>query len=107
MGLNQRPDVVLLDVSAPECTPEAMAAGLRIHYGPNLPILATAAVRTPELLRRIGAYDFVAKPLDLTHLFRLMERGQLLSERSARLRAHSESALDRMRRLLLLRPLEQ
>ena len=54
-----RPDVVLLDVSRPEFAPEAVAAGLRIHYGPDLPILATAGLRDRGLMRRIGAYEFV------------------------------------------------
>ncbi|HLY67010.1 MAG TPA: response regulator [Chloroflexota bacterium] len=102
LSVLRRPDMVLLDVSEPVYAPEAVAAGLRIHYGPQLPILAIAARRRPDVVDRIGAYSFLRKPFELERLLRLMERGQRLSERSAELRSHSESALERMRRLRLL-----
>jgi DNA-binding NtrC family response regulator len=99
----RQPDLVVLDVSLPEYASEAVAAGLHIHYGPLLPILATARARPPELLRRIGAYGFLQKPLDMNKLFSLMERGAALADRSARLRAHSTSALQRIHQLRLIR----
>lgn len=49
-----------------------------MHYGPSLPILATVMSPRPELVRRVGAYDFLAKPLELNNLFRLLARGQRL-----------------------------
>src|SRR5581483_2176078 len=64
LALLRRPDVVLLDVSQPEFAPEAVATGLRIHYGASLPILATATKPEPELIHRIGAYGFLRKPFE-------------------------------------------
>ncbi|HLG73523.1 MAG TPA: response regulator [Chloroflexota bacterium] len=104
LSLLRRPDLVLLDISEPEYAPEAVATGLRIHYGPDLPILAMAAAPQPELMRRIGACGFVPKPLNVQRLVRIMERAQDLADRSTRLRAHSEVALDQIRHLRLLRP---
>src|SRR5579872_7195995 len=54
----RRPDLVLLDVSPPNGAPEALAAGLHIHYG-NLPILAIGDAPNPGLTRRIGAFEFL------------------------------------------------
>ena len=102
LAVLRRPDVVLLDVSKPEFAPEALATGLRIHYGPNLPILATSTASQPEIVGRIGAYEFLQKPFDMDHLFTLLARGVTLSDRSARLRAHSEQARDRLRHLRLI-----
>lgn len=103
LAILRRPDVVLLDVSQPEYAPEAVAAGLRIHYGPELPILATATIPQPALVKRIGAYEFLPKPFELDRLLVLLEHGQLLAERSARLRYDSDRALERMRRLRVLK----
>ena len=99
LASRRQPDVVMLDISQPEFAPEALAAGLRIHYGPDLPILATATTPQLDMVRRIQPYSFLAKPFELERLVQLLEKGRNLSERSARLRAHSESALDRMRSL--------
>jgi two-component system NtrC family response regulator len=100
------PDLVLLDVSQPEYAPEAVATGLRIHFGPTLPILAMATTPQPELVRRIGAYDFLLKPFELSHLLKLMDHGNELILRSARLRSHSDQALSRIRHLRLLGPFD-
>ncbi len=102
----RRPDVVLLDVSKPDFAPEAVAAGLRIHYGPQLPILATSVIPQPEIITRIGAFGFLQKPFEIDRLLSLLERGLALSERASRLRAHSDAALDRIRYLRGLRPLD-
>lgn len=100
----RRPDVVLLDVSNPAFAPDALATGLRIHYGPNLPILATATSAAPEISRRIGAYGFLEKPFEIDKLLRLLNRGISLTEHSARLRSSSIEALERLRRLRVVRP---
>ncbi len=99
LELGSQPDLVLLDVSLPEYAPEAVAAGLRIHYGPRLPILALARSPQAQLVQRIGAYAFLRKPVEMNNLQRLLYRVQELTERSARLRAHSEAALEHIRRL--------
>jgi DNA-binding response OmpR family regulator len=100
----RRPDVVLLDVSKPDFAPEAVATGLRIHYGPELPILAMSTAPEPEISNRIGAYSFLQKPFEMDRLFTLLERGLHLAEHSALLRAHSDEALARLRHLRVLPP---
>lgn len=104
MATARRPDVVLLDVSQPENAAEAVAAGLRIHYGPELPILATATVPRPGLVERIGAYGFLRKPFEIDRLLGLMERGRGLAERSEQLRIDSSAALERIRQLRSVNP---
>ena len=69
----RRPDVVMLDVSKPEFAPEAVAAGLRIHYGPQLPILATSTIPQPAIITRIGAFGFLQKPFEIDRLLSLLE----------------------------------
>jgi two-component system, OmpR family, KDP operon response regulator KdpE len=100
----RRPDVVLLDVSKPSFAPSALATGLRIHYGPGLPILATSTTPAPDVSRQIGAYGFLQKPFELDNLMRLLDRGLSLAHRSEQLRLHSDDALARLRRLRVIRP---
>jgi len=107
IAASHRPDIVVLDVSKPEYAPEAVATGLRIHYGPTLPILAMATVPRREIARRIGAYEFLQKPFELDRLLGLLERGIALTNHSEQLRVHSEEALDRLRRLRIVRPTDQ
>ncbi len=104
LGLDPKPDMVLLDVSLPEYASEAVATGLRIHYGPLLPILVLAKAPQANVVQRIDAYAVLRKPVDVANLQRLLHRVENVIERSARLRAHSEVALEHMRRLRVLRP---
>lgn len=104
LAVLRRPDVVLLDVSNPSFAPDALAAGLRIHYGPDLPILATSTSAAPEISQRIGAYGFLEKPFELDKLMRLLRRGVSLTEHSARLRERSNDALANLRKLRVIRP---
>jgi len=99
LKLLRKPDIVLLDVSDPAVAPQAAAASLRIHYGPELPILAMSEQPELKWSQRIDAFDFLRKPIDERRLLERIARGQSLTERSARLRAHSDAALDGMRRL--------
>lgn len=62
------PDLVFLDVDGPPYQAEAMATGLRIHFGPNLPIVALSAVLQPQAAPWIAPVGTLKKPVDMDGL---------------------------------------
>lgn len=91
------PDLVLLDIAPPSYVPEAVAASLRIHFGPKLPIVGTGMAAEQDLLQLIHAFDFLPKPPDIHRVQSLLRRAAALLERNARLRTASEEARLRLR----------
>jgi DNA-binding NtrC family response regulator len=93
------PDVVFLDIEPPDYVPEALAASLRMRFGPELPIAGIGETADPDVLHLTGAFQFLRKPVDGVLLSRVLARAAALRSRSAALRAHSDGALGRLRDL--------
>jgi DNA-binding response OmpR family regulator len=68
-GVQNRPDLIVLDLHLPLRSGDEVAARLREIYGQSLPIvLVTSDDRPEEKARRIGAESFLRKPFDLEAL---------------------------------------
>lgn len=68
MAVQQRPDLIVLDMTLPRLDGNGVAAAIRRLYG-DLPILLiTADSRAEEKALRMGAYDYLRKPFDLDQL---------------------------------------
>lgn len=81
-GLNvvkhYHPDILLLDLKLPDMDGLEMLKALR-DLGENLQVIITTAygnVQTAVEAMRLGAYDYVTKPLDLEELRLLLDRVQ-------------------------------
>lgn len=71
----ERPALVVLDITLPILDGYAVATALRERYG-LVPILAmTADGRARQKARRVGAYAYLRKPFELDDLVRMVERG--------------------------------
>jgi CheY-like chemotaxis protein len=99
---SRQPDVVLLDVSEPSPAGRALAADLRIRYGPALPIVAVSSEPLTPLLDQVHPYTFVTKPPNVPRLVAMIEHAQRLSARSALLRTRSSELLEKTRRLRIV-----
>jgi DNA-binding response OmpR family regulator len=65
----QRPTLLLLDISLPGTGGIAVADHLRARYGPEVPIIVlTADGRAAEKAQRVGAIAYFHKPFDLYQL---------------------------------------
>jgi DNA-binding response OmpR family regulator len=70
------PDLMVLDVTLPGLSSQAVAAQLRDLRGRAFPVLViTADGQTVEKARRLGAYSYLRKPFDLNHLVEQVWRG--------------------------------
>jgi DNA-binding response OmpR family regulator len=70
-----RPRLVILDMTLPVMSGDAVADGLRA-VDPDLPILLiTADGRAAEKAQRVGAYEYLRKPFDLDVLVAAVRRG--------------------------------
>jgi DNA-binding NtrC family response regulator len=70
-----RPDVVLLDLALPELAGETVLQRLR-QSDPHVPVIMVTGNTDMEVARRmlsLGAFDYVAKPFDLSRLDRMLE----------------------------------
>src|SRR3712207_2785624 len=75
LAAERPPGVVVLDMSLPDVTGEALARQLRATW-PGLPVLViTADGRAAEKAARIGAYAYLHKPFDIGELVALVRRG--------------------------------
>jgi DNA-binding response OmpR family regulator len=75
LRLDFQPDAVLLDVTLPEMTGEVVLARLR-DADPRLPVVMITGNTDPELARTLlaqGAFDYVAKPFNLTRLTQVLK----------------------------------
>ena len=71
-----RPALVVLDVTLPVLDSDAVAAGIRVLAGEQVPILVITADGHPtEKARKLGAYAFLVKPFDVDGLVGLVRRG--------------------------------
>ena len=96
LARRQRPNLVFLDVALPSYAPEAIAASLHIHFGPRLPIVAMGAIPQPELVERIGAFGFLAKPFQPDRVDQLLARAAELAETRRGPLRRSDEAMARM-----------
>src|SRR5579871_1534673 len=74
--LDRRPDVVLLDIMLPEGSGLGAAPSIQAR-DPKLPIIFITAGGTSNTTieaMKLGAYDYLLKPLDLPKLKDLVER---------------------------------
>jgi DNA-binding response OmpR family regulator len=78
LARERMPNLLILDISRPTATPEALAAGLRIAYGPALPILAMSTDEGSGRAAAIQAYALLKKPFDVSELLRLVRYGLTL-----------------------------
>jgi DNA-binding response OmpR family regulator len=70
-----RPDVVLLDLALPDISGDAVLQHLR-QADPHLPVIMVTGNTDIDVARRmlaLGAFDYVAKPFDLSRLIRMLE----------------------------------
>jgi DNA-binding NtrC family response regulator len=70
-----RPDVVLLDLALPEMSGDTVLQRLR-QSDPHLPVIMVTGNTDMDVARRmlsLGAFDYVAKPFDLSRLGRMLE----------------------------------
>jgi DNA-binding response OmpR family regulator len=74
LATNVKPHVVFLDIDPPLYQAEAMAMGLRMHFGPNLLIVALSAMTEPEAIPWIGAAGVLKKPLETQKLREQLSR---------------------------------
>jgi DNA-binding response OmpR family regulator len=58
------PTIVLLDVNPPHYQAEALAMGLRIHFGPRLPIIALSGSLRPQAMPWLSSVRTLGKPVD-------------------------------------------
>jgi DNA-binding response OmpR family regulator len=82
MMLEERPDLVLLDICMPIGIGFSVAERMREHHL-DIPIIFLTALKTPglrETARRVGAAGFLEKPYDPQELLDLIEK--TLSERN-------------------------
>ena len=71
-----RPALVVLDVTLPVLDSDAVAAGVRVLAGEQVPILVITADGHPaEKVRRLAAYASLVKPFDVDELVGLVRRG--------------------------------
>jgi DNA-binding NtrC family response regulator len=90
LALKVNPDVILLDLIMPHLSGEELLARLKERL-PDLPVIVITAIdELASAVRCIqaGAYDYLAKPLDMDHLLVTLRR------------AHDVSALKRENREL-------
>jgi CheY-like chemotaxis protein len=70
-----QPDVVLLDLGLPDMPGDVVLERLR-RADPRLPVVMVTGNENPEIARRtlaLGAFDYVAKPFNLTRLEQVLE----------------------------------
>jgi CheY-like chemotaxis protein len=70
-----QPDVVLLDLGLPDMPGDVVLERLR-RADPRLPVVMVTGNENPEVARRtlaLGAFDYVAKPFNLTRLEQVLE----------------------------------
>lgn len=68
-------DVVLLDIAMPQVDGVTALRRIRIDH-PELPVVMLTASPDLDMARRTlkqGAFDYVTKPIDFTHLARVIE----------------------------------
>lgn len=74
---SQIPDVILLDINLPDLDGFAVKEQLRAHDATkNIPVIAISADAMPaniERARQAGFVDYVTKPFDVSHLFKLLD----------------------------------
>ena len=73
-----RPDLVVLDMTLPRLDGEQVANEIRRLHGDIPLLLITAASRPQEKAERMGAFAFLAKPFDVGELLTLVQ-GRLQS----------------------------
>lgn len=74
-SLQQKPDLVLLDLNLPLLNGEPLADLIRMQHGPNVPIiLITAADQPEQKAERIDANAFLSKPFVVEDLRALVEK---------------------------------
>ena len=103
LASKHKPGLALVDV-APSIEAESFCVGIRIRYGPAVPILALSRQWLAPLFRaqvaaRLGAYDVLRVPFDVDRLLHLLERAQALHVRNEDLRQRSHEAVVRLRSL--------
>lgn len=80
-----RPDVVVLDLSLPRLSGREVARRLRAACGADLPVLVVSAdAKLVEHAQRIGAFSQLEKPFELDHLILAVLRGLELSRGAGR-----------------------
>lgn len=71
---DERPGVILLDLTMPGIEPGEFTARVRSEFGPGIPVVILSAGRDlEEKVREIGADDFLAKPFDVGDLVAKVE----------------------------------
>jgi DNA-binding response OmpR family regulator len=96
----QPPSLVVLDMHLPTVQGEAVATAMRIQFGPALPILAMSASDERAAAQRLGAFDFLPKPFEITDFVAKVMHGLELSRRPQELRARSDYARRRLRHVV-------
>jgi len=71
------PDLILLDLHLPDMPGSEVLAELQANEATrHIPTIVLSADATPGQLQRLldaGAHDYITKPIDVTHFYRLME----------------------------------
>lgn len=71
---DERPALVLLDMSLPGVSGEGVAAGIHRRYDDEVPIVVVSAHASGEQARRVGAAAYVPKPFDVNDLVDTVQR---------------------------------
>jgi two-component system, NtrC family, response regulator PilR len=91
-----RPDLCLTDLSLPDGTGLDLLHHINVHY-PDLPvamITAHGSMDSAVAAMKAGAFDFVAKPVDLSALRNLVESALRLRRRAATAREPESAETD-------------
>jgi len=86
----RRPDLMLLDVWLPDTDGITVLRGLAAEGGPGFPVVMISGhgtIETAVEATRLGAYDFIEKPIGLSKLLLTVERAL----EASRLRRENES----------------
>ncbi|MBV9119744.1 MAG: response regulator [Chloroflexi bacterium] len=72
LAADQRPDLVVLDMSLPRLDGDDVARELRKAHGEIPILLITADGSAREKALRVGAFDYLPKPFDLDRLLTIV-----------------------------------